>query len=322
MRNGKQQLSRAVVALAAMTIAGLALAAWNFVEISYDGATATSVFGSNDRGFAVGFSGLPDGTSVSWIYDSRAQAFIDLPPWPDHTPIAMGINSAGVITGFVHIVTDPTDPADPGVHEGFILKNGIYTTFSYPGHEHTYPRGIGRTGLITGYTLDDDTGETIGFIYDSSRLTFTDIVFDGMVQIIPQGINARGRVVGSVYLGPGSAYAGSPPGQYGFLRESSGATTLFRVDGKATRARSINDAGAIAGFVQMTSGLQGFIGRLTSLGGYQVITNAEFVAFPSAGAQHTYIESIDNSGRIAGSWVDIDGIGNGFVATSAPKARP
>ena len=52
------------------------------------------------------------------------------------------------------------------------------------------------------------------------RGTFTDIAFPGMYNwIIAQGITARGRAVGNVFLPPDYFYVGSPGGSYGFVRE-------------------------------------------------------------------------------------------------------
>jgi hypothetical protein len=237
----------------------------------------------------------------------------------------MGINESGVIVGSIHIVLDPDDPDDPGLDDGFILKHGTYTRFTHPGFNHTMVRGIGKTGLVTGYAEDDDAATFVGFIYDPKRGTFTDIAFPDMYgYIIVQGITARGRAVGNVFLPTDYFYEESPGGSYGFVREPSGAMTLFRVNGQPTYARGINDSGVIAGFTRVADGSAvGFVGTLPSLGGLQDMTDVELIAVPFAHATETVISAIDNSGRVVGNWEDDSGVccRHGFIATPVRKGH-
>ena len=309
------RVSRFLVALVGITTAGLPCAAYDFVDLTYEGAEWTQVFGTNDRGQVVGGAGFSDGLEVGWVYDPKEQTFTDLPPMSGCSSIAMGINNSGVIVGYCQIA--------PILQEGFILKKGIFTRFAYPGFERTYPRAIGVTGLVTGYAEDDDTDTSVGFIYDPARGTFTDIELPDtsmvVLQIIAQGINARGYVVGNVILMEPDESAFY---WYGFVREPSGAVTLFQVNGQRTRARGITAAGVITGWVVTEPGTRvGFVGRLASLGGFQEMTNVELIAVPFAGATSTVAEAIDNSGRIVGIWSDEYGGSHGFIATPVPRGR-
>jgi hypothetical protein len=249
MKNVMQHLTRVVVALVAITTAGLAGAAYDFVNLNYEGMTGMQVFGTNDRGLVTGNAFFADGPNVPFVYDPKKQTFTELPSLPGCELGAMAINNSGVVAG--------TCSVSPNLSDGFILKNGKYTRFAYPGFACSEPRGISSTGLVTGYatTTNELDGTFVGFIYDPARGTFTDIGFPGMYNwIIVQGINARGRAVGNVFLPPDYVSEGSPGGSYGFVREPSGLVSLFRVNGQSTYARGINDAGVIVGYTYLADG--------------------------------------------------------------------
>jgi uncharacterized membrane protein len=112
--------------------------------------------------------------------------------------------------------------------------------------------------LVTGYYVDDAADTDNPFIYDTGNNTFID-VFPGLDGFnVAQGVNNQGQVVGSIFLDAGAACAGCVAGRYGWLRDPSGAISLFQVNGANTAARGITDSGVITGFVN------------TGLGGPQV----------------------------------------------------
>ena len=323
MQNVVHHLIRFLAVLAVITTAALATAAYNFVELTYEGAFWIQPFGTNDKGLVAGSAGFPDGSEVGFVYDPKEQTFTELPPLPGCRLYAMAINNAGVIAGDCSV--------SPNRNEGFILKRGTYTRFAYPGFAYTKPRAIGSIGLVTGFAGKDPDQTDVGFIYDPARETFTSIAIDGMSGLgfnTAQGVNARGRVVGNFFLESGSAYPGSPEGSYGFVREPSGAVTLFRVkqptweQGFPTWGRGINDSGVIAGFFQypLSGFYAAFVGTLPSLGGYQEMTDAELILVPF-GVFATFFSAIDNNGRVVGSWIDAAGWPQGFIATPVPKGK-
>jgi hypothetical protein len=314
MRDAVHYLTRVIVVLAAIATAGLAGAAYNFVDLNYEGTVYTAAFGCNSEGLVVGAAFFEAGPGFAWVYDPKEQTFTELPPLPGCELGAWGITNSGVIAGSCYTT--------PYSEEGFILNHDTYTSFAYPGFPYTEPRAISSTGLVTGWAGDNDTGTYVGFIYDPKHGTFTDIAFPGMYGwFTAQGINAHGRVVGSVWLEFGYAYEGSPQGQYGFVREPSGAVTLFRVNGQHTAARGINDSGVIVGFIHGAGGSPylGFVGTLANLGGFQAMTNAELITVPFAGATYTLPVAIDNTGRIVGCWIDQSGNYHGLIATPVRK---
>src|SRR5258705_120475 len=150
-----------------------------------------------------------------------------------------------------------------------VSQSWVFQEVDYPGAPET------------GFANNDGDIETfVGFIYDPASNTFTDITFPDGFFVFAQGINANGEIVGSVnFSSAGSAYPGSPPGRYGYLREPDGSTTLFRVNGLRTAARGINDAGLITGFVNENGGSKGFVATLPGRSGYQAVTIAATQVF-------------------------------------------
>ena len=205
---------------------------------------------------------------------------------------------------------------------GAILdKNGRYTTFSAPGYASTIPRAVGSSGLVSGYAAGDAPIEPTGFLYDPKRDELNLFTVPGALQIIPQGINGRGQLVGSVFLPNDVAYPGSPASQFGFLRDADGSMTLFQVNGLPTRARGITDAGLISGFVTSMPGeVLGFTVQRPASGGYQDLTVSADRLFSAPGAAQTFPQAIDNSGRIVGQFLDDTGGSYGFVALPESKS--
>jgi hypothetical protein len=102
----------------------------------------------------------------------------------------------------------------------------------------------------------------------------------------------------------------SPGGARAWLREPSGALTLFQIGSMPTRARGINDVGLITGFITVGAAPgtnQGFVG-----------TSAGFETLMVPGSDHTFGESINNAGQVAGLFMTGGGIfPHGFIATPA-----
>jgi hypothetical protein len=321
------RLTRWSVVLVAIASAGVARAAYDFVSVDYPGAQNTQLWDINNSGLAIGtaFNGALT-SPIGFLYDTQAKLFTKLPPVPGYDTATFGaINDSGVIVGNAFVAPDPNDPFDQGLAVGVILDHGKYTTFSYPGSKLTYPRAIGNTGLVTGYASFDDQG-VLGFIYDSKRGSFIDIVVPSMsvAAIIPQGINGRGDVVGSVYL-VDPCRPEDQWGQYGFVRAADGTVTLFRINGAWTRARGITDAGLITGYLtEFGVGENGFAFMLPALGGgFQALTipETELLSVPFPGATDTLAEGIGNTGHIVGNWLLQHDAGHAFIATPIQNGK-
>jgi uncharacterized membrane protein len=224
---------------------------------------------------------------------------------------AAGINSAGTIVG------GAVDSA--GLESAFVLDEaGGFTVFSTPGWPNTEARAISGAGLIVGtsYAPDEATkSSSVGFIYDPKQNAFTLILPEVSQDVVPQGINASGQVVGS-YITPNGS-------KIGWLRASNGDVTTFRVNGGGTAARGINDSGQIAGFVTdpLSGHIKGFVTTLGGTVGFEAVSipDAELIEYP--GATRTYLEGITNAGVIIGFWSDQPFPSqsyHGFIATPLP----
>jgi hypothetical protein len=241
-----------------------------------------------------------------------------------------GINNSNVVVG----AACNCDAAVTNIEQGFILKNGTYTFFSYPGATATVARGITSGGLVTGY--DNVSG---GFLYNPGTGVFTAISPPGSVSpttlganvitaltnanvFTPaQGITASGQIVGSTLLAannPASSYGTSSAYFSAYLyNQSSNTYSVFQVDGDSTQARGINAAGTITGFVAVGGTTDGFVGTVS--GGFKLLSD------PSA-QLGTYAEAINSSGQIAGTYLVSDTSSQsgfdqlGFIATPAHSA--
>lgn len=298
--------------LAGLLIATAAQAQYTFTTFTLPGADGMQGWGINSAlrvpGNAYGGTAPPD----SLVYDFATGTLTPIPSAGGGlSSTALGINNAGQLVGSY---TDGT-----GV-KGYVLTGTFYDTFSYPGSIRTFGRALNNTGLVTGYA---ETGSapmvSVGFIYQPASFTFTAIAPTGSTFTIAQGVNDAGVVVGSSIMPPGTVYAGSPGGAYGWVRQTSGTLTFFRVNGLPSRARGINSAGDIVGWVNDTTGaILSFKVNVPGLLPYEDISVAASDYITAPGAFQTIAEGINDAGYISGSVYDAAGISQGFIA--APPA--
>jgi len=297
-----------------------ARAEYNYTVVDYPGAVTTQFWGINNAGLIVGQASLVDpvdGPYFDFAYDPRKGVFTPIPDVPGNVNTAViGLNEKGTLVG----TTSPD-----GVSASFFTldKKGEHTVFSQPGWAISNARAIGSSGKVTGYSSTADFSDFTGFIFDPKDGSFTEIDFPNSTIVIPQGINGRGDVVGSVGFRPGGAPDGNPPGTYAFLRDKSGSIALFRINATLTRARGISDAGKITGQVldPGTGAILGFVGKLDltpGLPGVQYLTAPPVELLVVPGMVNTIPQGINNAGTIIGSTDDGTGISHGFIATPLP----
>ena len=312
---------RLFMVLAAIGCSFSAQAAYHFVTVDYPGAVSTQLWGINDSGQVVGQAFLSTG-EVSFLYDPKNDTFT---PLLVNTGL-IGINDSGAMAG------GQTNTS--GIEHGVILKNQTLTTFSHPGFANTEARGIGDSGLVTGWAFNLDTSDpnnvfitsSTAFIYNPAHNSFTDFFPSTNVRSnIAQGINRQNQVVGGTPLFPG------PVGNatYGYRRDTNGAIKLFLVNNSSTRARGITDSGQITGFVSTPGGLKSFVGSLSGGPGFiaMVIPDADLLRAPDPAAVDgfavdTAAQGIDNFARVVGAWDEGDGnFSHGFIATPIPTNK-
>jgi uncharacterized membrane protein len=289
--------------LALVGIAGAfpAHADYKYTTVNYPGALCTVLWGINNSGDVLGsasFGALCTRTTLSFVYHRKNGSITVLPTVPGATgTAAIGINEAGVIVG-------GAGDGETNADVGLILEKGAFTFFVHPGSVETQGRAIGNSGLVTGYSKSSATGIDVPFIYDPTHNSFIDITVPGMT-LTPgpfntaQGINGKGEVVGNIRLDPDALFAGSPGGQYGFLRDRGGAISFFQVNGYGTRARGITESGRIAGWLYDGAGLgRGFVVTLKARGGVQSLTVPDADLLQVPGSIDTFVAGIDNLGRL------------------------
>jgi hypothetical protein len=181
-------------------------------------------------------------------------------------------------------------------------------TFDVPGagtgtNQGTYPRGINPMGAITGYYVD---GNSIahGFVRSPGGAITTFDAPDaggGVNQGTTAGsINPAGAIAGCYFDGQGKSH--------GFVRSVEGAIAEFDVPGTThgTIAMSINAEGAVTGYWSGAV-VRGFVrspaGRIT--------------IFNGLGAVQTFGWSINDSGTVAGYYVDTNNISHGLLRTAS-----
>jgi hypothetical protein len=317
-----QLLAVLAVGLLAGPMVAQAQAEYDFQLIDYPGTLRTQVFGVNDRGDAVG-NGKTDTNSFPFVYKSKKGTFTDVANAAGYVKFGvLGITDSGVMVGGV-------DSLDETTELGFIRgADGTFTVFSHPdAATFTEARAVNNQGLVTGYR---DTpaggggfdGPTVGFIYDPTTETFTDVDTAPSVFTIAQGINSKGDVVGNSRFYNGEApcpFAGSQDElvSYGWLRTADRTISYFDVNGwKDTNARGINDAGWIVGWVydENVDKIKGFKVKLDGSPCQSLtVADSDLLEFP--GFVSTAPEGITNSGDIVGIVQNLNGDMHGFIAT-------
>src|SRR6266702_2294960 len=289
-------------------------------------ANFTQLWAINNRGNALGFGSFDSGvTGFSFVYDPATGNYLRLPQPPGFDGItsfaqAVGINDAGVMTGA---------PFEPTGIRSFTLKDGVFTFFSIPGWAEANARTIGNPtaahsgGLVVGF-VDDGVFETSestnGFVYDPVTAAFATLNTPSLFTIA-HGQNVLGQIVGNI-IADGSSLAF---GRWGFLFTPTtgvdpmlgGTVSYFRVNGRRTSARGINDKGLIAASVQDAAGnTQTYVG---TSGSFQLVPvpGSTGPLCPGFFFPGTIPEHISNAGQIAGLLIDSACNQRGFIATPA-----
>ena len=307
MTNARKGLLIPRLAASCVALAGSFLcpsagsATYVFTTIDYPGALFTDVRGVNNNGQIVGYASFDTVHFFTFVYSGGA--FTRLPAGPSGEDTAAdGINDPGAIVGTAEAF------GIPGVtQQAFIYDSTGYRFHVRPGATNSYFRAINALGLTTGYSETFAAEGTwlggTGFIFDPVSGTYTDISVPDAMLVIAQGINTAGTVVGSGQSRPGGSVA--------FVRDASGAQTYFQVSGLSTKARGINNAGLITGFVEV-AGEVAATPIFTFVG-----TPPDQHNIAIDGMQQTVGEGINDSGQVVGLFNDSAWNTHGFLATPA-----
>jgi hypothetical protein len=223
---------------------------------------------------------------------AQAAVLLSIPKYPGATATYVrAINDKDVVTGYY--------TSDDGNTHGFVgTLDGNYTSFDAPANG-TMPLGIDNDGYITISTNYASECPISGCAYIRAPDGTISEIHKGkhMLDSVVQGILDKDRFVGD-YAVDGEAPNVNPV-FYGYLgkgdRYRSSITLPFTTT--QTRPRGMNKAGTIVGYYsEMGNGtFPGFVlqdGVATS------------VSYPDDNAWQVYLESINDRGMVAGSWVD------------------
>jgi uncharacterized membrane protein len=201
---------------------------------------------------------------------------------------ASGINDIGAIVG-----SFSTGLRTSG--QAFLLFNGKFTPFTFPGSVSTGAFDINNHAQIVG-SYSDRNGRNHGFFVHSGGFQTIDV--SGAVNgTFPNGINNTGDIVGGFF--------GASGGERSFLLHR-GKFTFFRFPGSvSTEATSVNINSVIVGTYRnsMVGGrIHGFMVR-----------NGAFATLDFPGAINTFPAKINDQGEVVGSYQKSDFVAHGFV---------
>jgi len=113
----------------------------------------TEIFGINDSEYAVGYYVNSSGSDAPFELNVPTGVFTDIMPPGTTNAVATGIDGKGNIAGW--------ESTSAGA-KGFILVNGTYYTYTYPGSTATYALSLNWADQIVGDYVDS-SGNTHGF---------------------------------------------------------------------------------------------------------------------------------------------------------------
>ncbi|HXO39317.1 MAG TPA: hypothetical protein VN872_11805 [Candidatus Acidoferrum sp.] len=205
-----------------------------FTTLTIPGSTADTAIGINDQGAIVG--GVEDSTGNHGflLFQGKVHKF-DFPG--AFSTEALGINNHGQIVGdydagqfakagqsgfVVHngVFQAISDPKAPGATraiginnfsvivgsaglDGFVLRNGKFTTIHFPGSSRTAAHAINDSGVIVG-VYGDSIGFNHAFMLKNGK--YTNVDFPGSSNSSANGIDNEGDVTGSYDVNSGDEH--------------------------------------------------------------------------------------------------------------------
>jgi uncharacterized membrane protein len=214
---------------------------------------------------------------------------------------ATGVNLSGTVVGFYF-------DSQYDSH-GFLRDaSGTITTFNVPGasegdHQGTYAWAINDAGEIAG-TYSTASSSFHGFLRNTSGdFTTFDVPGETMpgYGFAPQGINDAGQVAG---VSAGATFDG-------FIMQGDGTLAIFTPGGGDTAYIAINSLGEVAGTYSDTT-YRAYHGFFRDTSGNVTIFDVPGAITTKPG-YGTWASSLNDSGVIAGFWVDTSFIGHGYL---------
>jgi uncharacterized membrane protein len=204
-----------------------------------------------------------------------------------------GFDSVEAINDIGAIVGNIAD-ANEELSHGFLLFNGKFTSFKFPGSVVTAAHDINNRAQIVGQ-YRDRFDHLHGFVVHSGGFQTIDVL--GKSDTVIEGINDFGDMVGVFLNDSNQAFATS------FLLHK-GKFTKFSFPGAdpgTTGAMSINNSGVIVGTYLLKSDRHGFM-----------VKNGHFSSIDFPGAAETQVFKISSDGDIVGTYSMPFGVSHRF----------
>ena len=187
---------------------------------SYSETQVTAIHGGTTYGIA--------NANTGFFLDSKGNITILRPP--NFAALPNGANGTGVVVGQTQVAQ--------GNQPGFVLQNGTYQTFLFPGSNVTNFVAVNNLNVIAG-TWKVNGGPLQSF--ELSKGQTTPVVFPGAYSTIVTGINDAGEVIGWYQPVPQAA-------PVMFLYNGASYTEIVPpANSYACTPRHLNDAGAFVG---------------------------------------------------------------------------
>src|SRR5262245_46300806 len=181
-----------------------------------------------------------------------------------------------------------------------------FTQVDYPAALTTVAFNANDRGQIVGAFIDA-VGTAHGFLMDNGVFAQIDVDLPEASNTNAIGINDRGQIVGGF---------GDPSGAlHGFLLEDDVFTRIDFPGATETLLVGINERGQIAGVFSDRDQNVGRLNDLNNAAGSHgfIIDDSAFTSIDFPGALGTVPFSIDDRGRIVGSFIDDGGKAHGFL---------
>jgi hypothetical protein len=287
-------LLRFAIILTAACLARQGAAAATYTFTSYDVplGTLAGTGSINNQGEAIGSYWGPSFSAINGYTlpsSGTIQGGIAYPEVGVFYTWAASLNSAVTIAGWY---------GDTAFH-GFLLTNGVYTSYNVAGAINTEIWGINDSGHLAGF-FDHNGGNSQGFL-DTGTGTAQIIAFPKALSTGCYGLNNQDTVVG--------IYSGSDNVVHGFLKRLKGKFTKIDMAGagaNGTNPQAVNSASLVAGYYYDTNNKRH--GFTFSAGVYTAVD------YP--GANETLVTGINKSGWLTGNYYDSVGT-HGFIAKPA-----
>ena len=265
---------------------------YQYTKIDFPNATKTVVSGVNARGDLVGSYVDSKGATHGFFWRKGKFTSIDVPE--ASLTEARGINARGDITGRI---------LDSAGHEhGFLLKEGEFTQIDYPKAATTEALGVNNAADVTGRYFNPAGAES-GFLFREGTFYRVRIIDSCGTEVWMTQDDGKASV--GQFCGPTDRKI------HGYLRPTPDHfVNIDFTEAACTSAHWISQKDVIAGSYGLTaddcaaSHFHGF-----------VLQQGQFASVDFPTSNFTDVQSVNDYGVVAGSFMGNDGVVHGFEAT-------